>query len=138
MILKRKYALSRSRQTGNSMKKSWFVYSGLSFWSAEQVDKLTLKCLVHMLAQNLFWLVLKILSGSIFFENNPIFLSSLKSEILQNKLAHFSTLIKTHIEGMDPLQSCLPVFLGIHRNPKRKEIFNSCEDFWNNLFYPLG
>ena len=77
-------------------KKSWFVYSGLSFWSAEQVDKLTLKCLVHMLAQNLFWVVLKILSGSIFFENNPIFLSPLKSEILQNKLAHFSTLIKTH------------------------------------------
>ena len=26
---------------------------------------------------------------------------------------------------MDPLQFCLPVFLGIHRNPKQKDFFNS-------------
>ena len=30
---------------------------------------------------------------------------------------------------MEPLQFCLPVFLGIHSNPKQKEIVNSCEVF---------
>ena len=30
---------------------------------------------------------------------------------------------------MGPLQFCLPVFLGIHRNPKQKEFFNLHEGF---------
>ena len=30
---------------------------------------------------------------------------------------------------MGPLQFCLSIFLGIHRNPKQKEFFDSCEGF---------
>ena len=30
---------------------------------------------------------------------------------------------------MVPLWFCLPIFLGIHRNTKQKEMFNSCEEF---------
>ena len=30
---------------------------------------------------------------------------------------------------MGPLQFCLTVILGIHRNPKQKEFFNLCEGF---------
>ena len=36
---------------------------------------------------------------------------------------------------MEPIQFCLPVFLGIHRNPKQKEFLNSCEGFLRNLIY---
>ena len=36
---------------------------------------------------------------------------------------------RLNLKKMGPLQFCLPVFLGIHRNPKQKEIFNSCEGF---------
>ena len=52
------------------------------------------------------------------------------------KLVLFSALrlshcyyIRLNLKKMGPLQFCLPVFLGIHRNPKQKEIFNSCEGF---------
>jgi hypothetical protein len=36
---------------------------------------------------------------------------------------------KLNLKKMGPLQFFLPVFLEIHRNPKQKEIFNSCEGF---------
>jgi len=35
--------------------------------------------------------------------------------------------IRLNVKKMGPLQFCLPVFLGIHRDPKQKEFFNSCE-----------
>ena len=37
--------------------------------------------------------------------------------------------IRSNLKEMGPLQFCLPVFLRIHRNPKQKEFFNSCEGF---------
>ena len=37
--------------------------------------------------------------------------------------------IRLNLKKMGPLQFCLPVFLGIHRNPKQKESFNLCEGF---------
>ena len=36
---------------------------------------------------------------------------------------------RLNLKKMGPLQFCLPVFLGIHRNPKQKEFLNSCEGF---------
>ena len=37
--------------------------------------------------------------------------------------------IRSNLKKMDPLQFCLPVFLGIHRNPKQKDFFNSRKGF---------
>ena len=37
--------------------------------------------------------------------------------------------IRSNLKTMGPLQLCLPVFLGIHRNPKQKEFFNSHKGF---------
>ena len=34
-----------------------------------------------------------------------------------------------NLKKMGPLQFCLSIFFGIHRNPKQKEFFNSCEGF---------
>jgi hypothetical protein len=34
-----------------------------------------------------------------------------------------------NLKKMGPLQFCLPVFLGIHINPKQNKNFNSCEGF---------
>ena len=36
---------------------------------------------------------------------------------------------RLNLKKMGLLQFCLPIFLGFHRNPKQKEIFNSCEGF---------
>ena len=44
---------------------------------------------------------------------------------------------RLNLKKMGPLQFCLPVFLGIHRNPKQKEFSNSLRDFWNNPNYPI-
>ena len=43
--------------------------------------------------------------------------------------------IRLNLKEMGPLQFCLPVFLGIHRNPKQKECFNSRKGFfrWSHL-----
>ena len=38
--------------------------------------------------------------------------------------------IRSNLKKMGPLQFCLPVFLGIHRNPIQKEFFHSCEGFF--------
>ena len=38
---------------------------------------------------------------------------------------------RLNLRKMGSLQFCLPVFLGIHRNPKRIFFFNSCEGFLN-------
>ena len=35
-------------------------------------------------------------------------------------------------------QFYLPVFLGIHRNPKQKYFLIRVRDFWDNPIYPLG
>ena len=37
--------------------------------------------------------------------------------------------IRLNLNKMGPLQFCFPVCLEIHRNPKQKEFFNSCEGF---------
>ena len=45
---------------------------------------------------------------------------------------------RLNFKEMGPLQFCLPVFLGIHRNPKQNFFFLiSVLDFWNNPIYPL-
>ena len=42
------------------------------------------------------------------------------------KLRYFTRL---KLKKLGSLQFCLSVFLGIYRNPKQKEIFNSYEEF---------
>ena len=37
--------------------------------------------------------------------------------------------IRSNLKKVGPLQVCLPVFLGIHRNPKQKDFFNSRQGF---------
>ena len=45
--------------------------------------------------------------------------------------------IRSNLKKMGPLQFCLPVFLGIHRNPKQKDFFNLFEEFFRyNIIYP--
>ena len=44
---------------------------------------------------------------------------------------------------MDPLQFCLQVFLGIHRNPKQKDFFNShltklFEWYWKTTVFEVN
>jgi hypothetical protein len=50
---------------------------------------------------------------------------------LKNDIIIFShcSSIRSNIKQMGPLQFCLPVFLGIHRNPKQKDFFNLREGF---------
>ena len=47
----------------------------------------------------------------------------------QEDLTHCYSL-RSNLKKMIPLQFCLPIFLGIHRNPKQKEFFNSRKGFW--------
>ena len=56
-------------------------------------------------------------------ENNEV--DSLKTITLDLILARSHCYsIRSNLKKMGPLQFCLPVFLGIHRNPKQKEFFN--------------
>ena len=48
---------------------------------------------------------------------------------LREKLGHTVILSDRTLKKMDPLQFYLPVFLGIHRNPKQNDFFNLCEGF---------
>ena len=41
---------------------------------------------------------------------------------------------RLNLRKMGPLQFCLPVFLGIHRNPKQSENFDSCAGIWPKKF----
>ena len=45
--------------------------------------------------------------------------------------------IRSNLKKMGPLQFCLPVCLGIHRDPKTKRIFLFAREFWDNPIYPL-
>ena len=36
---------------------------------------------------------------------------------------------RLYLKKMGPLQFCLSIFLGIQRNPKQKDFFDSCEGF---------
>ena len=49
-------------------------------------------------------------------------------QTLSRSIDYFSThcyFARLNLKKMGSLQFCLPVFLGIHRNPKQKEFFNS-------------
>ena len=52
-------------------------------------------------------------------------------------------LTRLNLEKMGRLQFCLSIFIGMHRNPKQKEFFNSCEGFlmatliWHSHTGPL-
>ena len=45
--------------------------------------------------------------------------------------------ISLNIKKMGLLQFCLPVLLGIHRNPKQKDFLIPLRDCWNNPIYPI-
>jgi hypothetical protein len=47
----------------------------------------------------------------------------------QNQIDFTLLFYQVEPKKLGPLQFCLPVFLGIHKNPKQKEIFDSCEGF---------
>jgi hypothetical protein len=67
-----------------------------------------------------------------FLKITPHVASLENAKNLQKLSKTTNTLLFYQIElfkKMDPLQFCLPVCLGIHRNPKQKEFFNSCEGF---------
>ena len=67
--------------------------------------------------------------------NRPIKINSACYNLRLHIRTHFNTCVGTqlfyHVElkKMDPLQFCLPIFLGIHRNPRQKDFFNSCKGF---------
>ena len=70
---------------------------------------------------------------------------AVNSQEFQSKLnyhtAHCCS-IRSNLKKMGPLQICLPVFLGIHKNPKQKDFFYFARGIFEIIlfihFYLLG
>ena len=76
----------------------------------------------------LFWIICESVRS-----NTTVYSSQTKTP----KVPH-CYLTRLNLRKMGPLQFCLRVFLGVHRNPKQKKILIPVRDFWNKPIYPLG
>ena len=61
----------------------------------------------------------------------PPFIEKFEEPIHEKRARLLYQVSLSQLKKMKPLQFCFPVFIiiGIYRNPKQKEIFNSCEGF---------
>ena len=101
--------------------KSWLWYALLYYTFILCTQRLSWPFLVFILQQ-----ILKLATFLLFLQTQVIFqeekLKKLQSFLIISIPHCYS--IRLNLKKMGLLQFCLPVFLGINKNPKQKEFFN--------------
>ena len=128
LFLSGKHMAAKFRSDISSLETFWRVMTFVWQQKTSGYSALVLSFFMYFY----FWSISPLIH-KIFFQLS----SFLWDTIVSSQSVTHCYSVRSNLQKMGPLQFCLPVFLGIHRNPKQKDFLIPARDFCDNPIYPL-